>query len=126
MRAYTVATVALSLSVSSKWLDNTLSHNRIDGVIQAHQGVSRKLSPHAVLTLHIALRLIEDLEMPLKRALELAGHLARSGRSGGVYPLSRGLSITLDVDESTEHVNLRLAQAVEITPLPRRGRPPTK
>jgi hypothetical protein len=125
MRAYTVATVALSLSVSRKWLDNTLSHNRIDGVVQAHQGISRRLSPHAVLTLHIALRLIQDLEMPLKRALELAGYLARSGGSGG-HTVSRGLSIALDVDQSADEVTTRLARAVEITPLPRRGRPPTK
>ena len=125
MRAYTVATVALTLSVSRKWLDNTLSHNRVYGVVQARQGVSRKLSPHAVLTLHIALRLIEDLEMPLRRALALANDLAHSRESGG-YALSRGLSISLDVDQSAEEITARLARAVEITPLPRRGRPSTK
>jgi hypothetical protein len=125
MRAYTVATAAITLNVSRKWLDNALSHNRIEGVVQARQGISRKLSPHAVLTLHIALRLVEHLEMPLKRALTLADELARSGESGGRTWRS-GLSITLDLDLATQEINHRLAQAVEITPLPRRGRPSIK
>jgi hypothetical protein len=125
MRAYTVATIAMTLNVSPKWLDNTLSHNRIDGVIQARQGISRKLSPHAVLTLYIALRLIQDLEIPLKKALTLAHDLSRS-RDGGGHSVSRGLSITLDIDQSVEEISRRLARAVEITPLPRRGRPSAK
>ena len=125
MRAYTVATVALTLKVTRKWLDNTLSHNRVDGVVQSRQGVSRSLSPHAVLTLDIALRLAEDLEMPLKRALTVASHLARSQKNGS-YALSRGFSIALDLDRLVEEITARLARAVEITPLPRRGRPSAK
>jgi hypothetical protein len=125
MRAYTVATVAISLDVSRKWLDNTLSHNRIDGVVQARQGVSRKLSPQAVLTLHIALRLVESLEMPLRKALALANELGRNKQMGG-YFLSPGLSINLDLNQSVQEITHRLARAVEITPLPRRGRPSTK
>lgn len=123
MRAYTVATVAVTLGITRKWLDNTLSHNRIDGVIQARQGVSRKLSPLAVVTLYVTLRLIEDLDMPLKRALKLASELARSS---GNHTLSAGFSITLDMDRSVHDVTERLARAVEITPLPRRGRPSVK
>jgi hypothetical protein len=125
MRAYTVATVAISLDVSRKWLDNTLSHNRIDGVVQARQGVSRKLSPQAVLTLHIALRLVESLEMPLRKALALANELGRNKQTAG-YFLSPGLSINLDLNQSVQEITHRLARAVEITPLPRRGRPSTK
>lgn len=122
MRAYTVATVAIALNVTQKWLDNTLSHLRIDGVIQTRQGVSRKLSPHAVLTLHIALQLVEHLEMPLRKALALANELARPPQAGS-YALSQGLSITLDLNHSVAEITRRLARAVEITPLPRRGRP---
>jgi hypothetical protein len=125
MRAYTVATVAITLNVSRKWLDNALSHNRVEGVVQARQGVSRKLSPHAVLTLHIALLLVEHLEMPLGRALSLATKLAQPAESGG-HILSQGLSIVLDLDQATELVAQRLSRAVEITPLPRRGRPSIK
>jgi hypothetical protein len=125
MRAYTVATVAVSLNVPRKWLDNALSHNRIEGVVQARQGISRKLSPYAVLTLHIALQFIEHLEMPLKRALALADELARSGESAG-HILMPGLTIILDLDLAAREITHRLAQAVEITPLPRRGRPSIK
>jgi hypothetical protein len=125
MRAYTVATVAITLNVSRKWLDNALSHNHVDGVVQSRQGISRKLSPHAVLTLYIALRLVEHLEMPLKRALALANQLAEPGE-GGNHALSRGLSIKLDLDQSAEEVADRLSRAVEIAPMPRRGRPAIK
>ena len=125
MRAYTVATVAITLNVSQKWLDNALSHNHVDGVVQARQGISRKLSPHAVLTLHIALRLVEHLEMPLRRALALANQLAEPGEAG-THALSRGLSIKLDLEQSVEEVADRLSRAVEIAPVPRRGRPAIK
>ena len=125
MRAYTVATAAITLNVTRKWLDNTLSHHRIDGVIQSRQGISRRLSPQAVLTLHVALQLVQGLEIPLKRALVLARELSASGRAGG-DGLSGGLSISLDIERSGAEVANRLAHAVEMTPVPRRGRPPIK
>ena len=43
MRAYTVATVAVTLGVTPKWLDNALSRFPIRGVLQSRQGVSQNL-----------------------------------------------------------------------------------
>ena len=115
MRGYTVRAVAVTLGVPVKWVDNVLSHHRISGVSGGRQGVARRLSTHSVLTLEIALRLINAFGLPLPRAMELAAHLvsARSGR------------LTLaDVDVIEGQVIDSLAQAVEIAPSPRRGRPP--
>jgi hypothetical protein len=43
-RVYTIATAALALNISTKWLDNILSHNKILGVRQNRQGVARRFS----------------------------------------------------------------------------------
>ncbi len=125
MRGYTLATVAIALGVSPKWLDNTLSHHRVQGVAQSRQGVSRKLSPQAILTLYIAILLTRILEMPLGRALTLAADLARAGATGQ-RPLGDGLTVSLEVGRLVKEVSARLADAVEITPRRQRGRPPLK
>jgi hypothetical protein len=51
MRAYTVATTAVTLNVPTKWVDNVLSHYHVPGVARNQQGVSRKLTYQAILTL---------------------------------------------------------------------------
>ena len=122
MRGYTVRAVAVTLGVPVKWVDNVLSHHRISGVSGGRQGVARRLSTHSVLTLEIALRLINAFGLPLPRALERAAHLvsARSGR----LTLADEISLLADVDVIEGQVIDSLAQAVEIAPSPRRGRPP--
>ena len=124
MRSYTVATVALTLGVSAKWLDNTLSHHHVEGVLQTRQGVSRRLTPRAVLTLDLALALVQSLGMPLGRALDVAESLLSEGVSG--LHLSRGITVGADVATISAELSVRLAAAVEATPVPKRGRPPAK
>lgn len=124
MRSYTIATAAVTLNVPEKWLDNTLSHHRVDGVIQSRQGVSRKLAPKGVLTLHLALRLIRSASMPLAPALALAARLANSeGNSIFFVP---GVYLTVNLTQLSAELVSALAYAVEVTPVPRRGRPPAK
>jgi len=125
MRAYTVATVAVTLGVTPKWLDNVLSRFPINGVIQSRQGVSRRLGPQAIVTLHIASELIRTLGMPVAEAIRIA---ERAGRADGVarIPLFSCASLTVDVAAAALEVNERVANAVEVTPVPKRGRPPTK
>ena len=122
-RAYTVATAALALRVSNKWLDNTLSHYVVQGVNQARQGVSRRLAIDSLSILNIALILITDLELPLARALTLAAELQRSA---GNLTLPSGTSLQVDLEQLTADLLSRLEHAVEVAPLPRRGRPPQK
>lgn len=120
-RAYTVATAALALHVTSKWLDNTLSHYPVQGVSQAKQGVARRLPIESLNILGIALTLIQDLSLPTAKALELATTLLRTD---GRTILSRGTQVQVDIQEIKSALLDRLEHAVEIAPLPRRGRPP--
>jgi hypothetical protein len=119
-RAYTVGTVALALDVPSKWLDNILSHHRVPGVVQARQGVSRKVTPEGLLQLALAVRLIGDLGIPAANALQLAGAISATN---GIYSTPSGIGLSLDLNQLRSKLETRLAQAVEIAPVPRRGRP---
>ncbi len=126
MRAYTVTATAVALGVSSKWVDNVLSHHRVSGVHQARQGIARRVTPAALLVLDITLRLVRSLGVPLPRALETAQRLV-DAREGGI-PLSGAASIQIraDVETLTNNLNDRLERAVEMSPTPRRGRPRRK
>ena len=120
-RAYTLGTAALALGVSSKWLDNALSHFKVAGVQQKRQGVARRLAIDSLLTLSIAILLVDELQVPLGRAIEISEQLARSDGRQLVSDI-----LHFSVDLGTLHAQLldRLEHAVEIAPVPRRGRPP--
>ncbi len=126
MRAYTVAATAVALGVSSKWVDNVLSHHRVPGVHQARQGIARRVTPAALLILDIALGLVRSLGLPLPQALETARRLIDA--RGDVVALTGAASIQIraDVEALREDLNVRLERAVEMSPTPRRGRPRRK
>src|SRR5689334_9926576 len=126
MRAYTVAATAVTLGVPKKWIDNVLSHYAVDGVVRAKQGIVRRITPTGLLVLDIALHLHTTMEMPIKAALAVAAQIKSS--KGGEVALSEDPSIVLrvDVDSLTQSLATRLSRALEITPTPRRGRPPRK
>jgi hypothetical protein len=121
MRAYTVATAAVTLRMPAKWIDNVLSHHSVPGIVRTRQGVSRRLTPQAILSLEIAIRLIDGLSTPVARALELS---AKGIRENGEIPAGKGVTVRFDVEAIQAELSERLANAVEIAPLPRRGRPP--
>jgi hypothetical protein len=120
-RAYTVGTVALALAIPIKWIDNVLSHHALPGVFQQRQGVSRKVSLEGVLQLALAIDLIQDLQVPTPDSLHLAALLTEAG---GNYRTKAGISIEVDLPRIRVHLETRLAEAVEVAPIPRRGRPP--
>ena len=126
MRAYTVAATAVTLGVSRKWVDNVLSHHRVNGVHQARQGILRRVTPSGLLNLEIALGLGRALGIPIARALDISNDLMVA--RGGEIQLSGPPSITLrvDVDTMERALNARLEHALEMTPIPRRGRPRSK
>ena len=121
-RGYTVATAALAVGTTVKWVDNVLSHISVPGVAQSHQGVARRISAEAVLQLQVAGALSDTLGIPVERAVEAAGHLLRRGR----WEVGRGIAIELDQASVLPELAARLEYAVEAAPLPRRGRPPGK
>ena len=128
MRAYTVAAAAVTLKVPRKWVDNTLSHYVVPGVLQRKQGVTRKITPQAVLILEICLELMRTLGVPLHLALEAAKAVAAPDESTTEpttqLPLGPHTTLTVDVAAIMRDMNARLANAVEVAPSPKRGRPP--
>ena len=121
MRAYTVATVAVALGVGAKWVDNVLSHHTLPGVTQSRQGVARRLTVEAVGVLEIALRLTRAFGIPVRRALDLAAGLVMD--TPRIPKEFDGLEIRVNVSAIHSELAVRLSEAVEFVPTPRRGRP---
>jgi hypothetical protein len=120
-RAYTIATAALALEMPTKWLDNTLSHIKIPGVRQEKQGVARRITIDGLLVLSIAALLINELGLSLSRAARMAETLASNN---GLYTSPGGVAIQLDLEGLRFKLLERLEHAVEVAPIPKRGRPP--
>ncbi len=122
MRSYTVATAALTLGVSPKWIDNALTRFVVSGVVQKGQGISRRLTPQSVVSLYIAIQLGNNLGLPLAHALRIAHQITANGAPSQValFPFAH---LAIDVEAVTRELGERLAHAVEVTPVPKRGRP---
>jgi hypothetical protein len=120
-RAYTVATAALALGMPIKWVDNILSHNSIGGIRQERQGIARRLSVEGLLILALTSLLVRELGVSTTRAITLAeGIIAGNGR----HVRNEGLSVEIDLPTFQANLLERLENAVEVAPVPRRGRPP--
>ena len=120
-RAYTVATAALALGMPIKWVDNVLSHNRVLGIRQERQGIARRLSIEGLVVLGITAALIHELGLPTAKAIVVAEGISKGS---GRYLAGKGLSIEIDIAAFQASLFERLESAVEIAPVPRRGRPP--
>ncbi len=118
-RAYTLTAAALALDAPSKWLDNILSHYSVPGVEQKRQGVARRLSIDGLLVLAVALTLMREIGLPALRAIHTAQDLAKNN---GSYRSER-LSLSIDLVSFRDELLGRLESAVEIAPVPKRGRP---
>ena len=124
MRAYTVAAAAVSLGITPKTLDNILTRYDIEGISRARQGVSRRLTTHALMTLNVALRLSRSAFIPLNTAITMAKTVL--GQSQSTLEVGKGISIEFDLALIRKDLDARLAEAVEVAPAPRRGRPPRR
>ena len=120
-RAYTIASSALALGTTSQWLDNTLSHYKVAGVIQHKQGVARRLTIDGLLTLAVILVLVGEVGITVARAVGVAENLVAAD---GRYTSPNGIKIEIDLRHIRTRLLERLEHAVEVAPLPRRGRPP--
>lgn len=127
MRGYSVAAVALALDVDAKWLDNLLSQHRVPGVNQARQGVQRRIQPEGLYRIATVHALNREFQIPVARALRLAQALwAESGDQGGESAtFAQGdLAVSVNRDQLRQRIEAALAEALEIAPRTRRGRPP--
>lgn len=120
-RAYTVATAALAIDMPIKWVDNVLSHNKLIGIRQDRQGVARRLSIEGLLVLALTALLLEELGLSTAKAIVAAEGMVNGG---GRYSAARGVSIELDLNAFRSGLLQQLEHAVEVAPIPRRGRPP--
>jgi hypothetical protein len=123
MRAYTVAATAVTLGVSKKWVDNVLSHHRVNGVHQTRQGILRRVTPAGLLTLEIALTLGRALGIPIAPALDISHRLISARGEEIQLPGSPAITLRADLDAMARGLNPRLERALEMTPIPKRGRP---
>jgi hypothetical protein len=121
-RAYTVATAALALDVPLKWLDNILSHNTVSGIRHERQGIARRLSIEALLILALTALLIHELGLSTTKAIVVAEGMVSTG---GRYAAGHGLLVEIDLRAFRIGLLEQLERAVEMAPIPRRGRPPT-
>lgn len=119
-RAYTVATVALALQVSPKWVDNILSHHSVHGVTGGRQGIARQVTVEGLLHLKLTQLIIHDLGVATAAALALA---TRVIQTGGRYSSGSGIVVQADLPVIRARILDSLTQAVESAPHPRRGRP---
>ena len=121
MPIYNTKTAAIALGVTPKWLDNLLSHNDIPTLHGELQGISRRLSLPAVMTIAVARELIQVLQLPAPTALRLADQLLTN--DDGNVAVSPDLRFTLQRDRFRSSLTEALDRAVEVAPTPRRGRP---
>ena len=119
MRAFDINAVSLALGVTTKWLDNLLSHHHVAGVVGGRQGVRRLIRPHAVVRIAVAIRLIHELGVPVHRALRSADSIAADGRLTGEL----GFELRMDVPALARELDARLAEAAETAATRKRGRP---
>lgn len=126
MRSYSVATAALALQASAKWLDNLLSQNRVEGVSQIRQGVQRKLSPGALYLIATVHSLNREFQIPVAAALRIAHALWHSpsvGSDDSVALEVEGVILQINRARIRSRVDAALAEALEMAPRTRRGRP---
>jgi hypothetical protein len=119
-RAYTVATAALALGMPIKWVDNILSHYSVPGIRQEKQGVARRLSIDGLVVLALTALLNRDLGIPTRQAIAISEGLTKGE---GSYTSPHDLRLQLDLVWFRALLLKQLESAVEIAPIPKRGRP---
>jgi hypothetical protein len=96
----------------------------IPGVISVRRGVARKLTHAVVVRLAIIRQLHTELGIGTGDAIRLTADLLRSDPIG-VLEIGH-LMLVVNMVDVERSVNARLAQALESSPLRRRGRPPRR
>lgn len=115
---------SLAIGASDKWTDNLLSHHDIPGVVGGTRGVARKIPHASLVTLAVVRELNIRLGLGVRDAVDLAPRLLAAD-GGGVHR-SGHLRVSLDLPALERDLGLRLREALESAPSPRRGRPPAR
>jgi hypothetical protein len=123
-RLYSLAVASLAIRAPVKWTDNLLSQHPIPEVHRVTRGVARGITWSALVRLALVRALHMGLGCAVHRAVALSSDLLASP-SGSAW---REGGITLDFDRPAfeRALQSRLAEALEMAPRPRRGRPPAR
>ena len=123
-RLYNVAVASLAIRAPIKWTDNLLSQHPIPDVHRIARGVARGISWSALVRIALVRELHVRLGCAIQQSVSLATELLASPDSS----ISPDGSIILAFDRQAfeQALQSRLAEALEVAPRPRRGRPPSK
>jgi hypothetical protein len=80
------------------------------------------LTVEALVVLALIVTLIQELGLPTPNAIKIAEEIARNE---GRFRSAQGVRIEMDLSAFHRSLLERLERAVEIAPVPRRGRPPS-
>lgn len=125
-RTYSVRVAALLLRLDNKWLDNLLSRFLLRGVHRSRQGVERRVSEEGLLAIELCRILNIELGVSLHRSVVIAETALQGGGTGIHYRTPSGLTLSMDRDELQRRLRERIVDAVEASPVIRRGRPPRR
>jgi len=118
MRAVTTATAAAVLGIERKSLDNLILRLGPEFLPHGRQGVERRIPVPVLADLFLVVELTEALQIPARRALEIARQRDPRPHSGSDF-----LSLEVRRDHALREIELRLRHAIESVVRPRRGRP---
>jgi hypothetical protein len=113
---------AAVLDVDIKSLDNILSREGKHLIRGGKQGTRRRIDTAALLPIAVAIVLKRELGVPLSRGLEIGGIVLVSPASS--LAVGQVGVLSFDVDVLQSHLTTVLAEVLEQTALPKRGRPP--
>ena len=118
----TTAAAAAALDLDLKSIDNILSREGKHLIRRGKQGVRRRIDDDALAPIAIAIVLKRELGVPLARGLEIGVYLLESGSSN--IAVGQLGTLSFDIDALQSHLTTILAEVLEQTALPIRGRPP--
>ena len=122
MKSITTATAAAAIGVSRKRLDNILAREARRLLPAGRHGRSRRVSIAVVEVIGLGLVLSRDLGSPISKSLGLAERLLASS-GNGVLGLGTLGHLAFDVVKFRRAIEHAVAESIEQTPTPSRGRP---
>ena len=120
MRLYSVAVASLAIGAPPKWTDNLLSQHAIPEVTHQDRGVARGVSWNALVRIDLIRVLSQELGCGLRGAVSLAAALIDGP---GQHEAAGFLALRFDRPALEAALHVRLREALESAPRPRRGRP---
>jgi hypothetical protein len=117
----TTAAAAAVLEIDIKSVDNILSREG-KHLIRSGKQLRRRIDTAVLLPIAVAIVLNRELGVPLRRGLEIGGKFLDS-RDSSVAVGQLGV-LSFDIDALRSHLTAVLAEVLEQTAPPKRGRSP--